>query len=87
MLPGSLELGLRRAREENASLAAAVNEHKVLVKIIEKKPGEKELNCMALSQEQKGPKHEVEKIECEKNYYVRRQKVRWAVLFEKVVFL
>lgn len=48
VLTVSLELELRRVREGNAFLAAAVNEYRVRVKNLEKLMDEIELNRMAL---------------------------------------
>lgn len=60
VLSMSFELELRSVREENASLAATVNEYKVLVNNLEWKMNEEKLNTMTLLQKVNPSKEEVE---------------------------
>lgn len=57
VLTVSLETELRRVIEENASLAAAVNEYKIRVENLAKKMYKKELNGIVLPRETTRSKH------------------------------
>lgn len=61
----SSEPDLRRIREQNASLAAAVNEYKVLVKIMEKKMNDEEPSGTRVLRELKRSTQETERLERE----------------------
>lgn len=64
MLPERLEIELEQVGEENASLAATVNEYQMQAKNSEKNVGEKNQNRIALPQLLKRSKPQVRPIEC-----------------------